>query len=83
MNMFRSTTQTDKDVLIEMAAKLLQRNRQELKLWDSLADTPINGYSLDGYGGSEADMKQQMRLMRVIVRKVELLDKIEPLTPTA
>ena len=65
--MFRFTTKTDKDVLIEMAVKVLQRNRQELMLWKSMVDTPINSDSLDGYGGTEADMKQQMRLMRVIL----------------
>ena len=74
--MFRLTTKNDKDVLVDMLAEQLRRNRPELAHWKQLTFPSIDDIIVPG--GKRADMEQQMRLMREVLQKVEYFDTIEP-----
>ena len=61
--MFRRTTLTDKDVLINMVAELLRQDPNQLEAWNSLAFDSFNKYT-----ANKADAKQQSRLMQQVIR---------------
>ncbi len=77
--LFKSTTKSDKDALVDMTAELLRKNRPEYKLWSQLAYSSINSSFLEGFGGSHADAEQMLLLMQQVLQAAKRFDELDPL----
>ena len=61
-------TKSERDCFRDLLSRALMDNPDLLKRYKSIMDIdPTNGLTLEGWGGTQIDLEQQLKLMREVV----------------